>query len=399
MATTSIHIGAQAPVMERPVKPVKFEGPVQKTGLLESINEYLAKMSRVKTADKVSFFRLLATMVNAGISILRALNILSEQAENAHMKTIIKGLVEKIESGSSFSESLSSYPKVFSEAQVGMIESGEASGRLNQTLLQIAIEAEKSSALLSKIKGAMIYPVVVIFIMLGAGFAVMTFVMPKIKEMFTSLGGQLPAMTQAMISVSDFMVGTTMGLSNALWVVLVFIAVVFIFIKWKHTSSGRYLWAEAMFYIPVFGTLSKKVALARFCRGLSTMISSGISIIKALTITAASVDNAVYEKRILQIADDVRQGITMAENMKDDEKHFPAMVVGMISVAEQTAQIDTISEKLAEYYEDEVNDMVKGLSALLEPLIIVVLGAAVGFLVIAVMLPILSASDLASNAG
>ena len=172
-----------------------------------------------------------------------------------------------------------------------------------------------------------------------------------------------------------------------------------IFIKWKQTDSGRYLWAEALFHIPVFGALSKKVALARFCRGLSTMISSGISIIKALSITAASVDNAVYEKRILQIADDVKQGITMAENMKDDEKHFPAMVVGMISVAEQTAQIDTISAKLADYYEGEVNDMVKGLSALLEPIIILILGLAVGFLVIAVMLPILSASDLASQAG
>lgn len=398
MATTSIHIGAKAPVIEKPIKQVQPQGYGKKTGIMESINEYLGKMARIKTADKVSFFRLLATMVNAGISILKALNILAEQSENVHMKMIIKGLVEKIESGGSFSESLASFPKIFSEAQVGMIESGEASGRLNQTLLQIAVEAEKSSALLSKIKGAMIYPVVVILIMGGAGFAVMTFVMPQIKEMFTSLGGELPAMTLAMISMSDFLVGKTMGLSNALWAILGFIIFVFVFIKWKQTKSGRYLWAEAMFYFPVFGTLTKKVALAHFCRGLSTMIASGISIIKALTITAASVDNAVYEKRILQIADDVKQGITMAENMKDDVKHFPAMVVGMISVAEQTAQIDTITEKLAEYYEDEVNDMVKGLSALLEPLIIVVLGGAVGFLVIAVMLPILSASDLASQA-
>ena len=399
MQTSTIHIGAKAPIMERPVKPMRFEGPMKKTGILERVNEYLARMSRVKTADRVSFFRLLATMINAGISILKALNILADQTENAHMRMVIKGLVDKIESGGSFSEAMSAYPKVFTEAHVGMVESGEASGRLNQTLLEIAIEAEKSAALISKIKGAMIYPVVVIFIMLGAGFAVMTFVMPKIKEMFTSLGGQLPAMTQAMISVSDFLVGTTIGVSNALWVIIVFIGVVFIFIKWKQTDSGRYLWAEALFHIPVFGALSKKVALARFCRGLSTMISSGISIIKALTITAASVDNAVYEKRILQIADDVKQGITMAENMKDDEKHFPAMVVGMISVAEQTAQIDTISEKLADYYEGEVNDMVKGLSALLEPIIILILGLAVGFLVIAVMLPILSASDLASSAG
>jgi type IV pilus assembly protein PilC len=400
MVTPSIHIGAQAPVaqeIKRPKETVKIPG--KKMGLMDQLNSYLAKMTRVKVSDKVSFFRLLATMINAGVSIVRALNILRDQTENAHMKDVIQGLVERIEAGTSFSEAMSAYPKIFTEAQVGMVESGEATGRMNQTLLQIAGETEKSAALLSKIKGAMIYPVVVIFIMLGAGFAVMTFVMPKIKEMFEGMGGELPAMTLALINTSDFLVGNTMGISNALWVIIIFAVLVFAFLKWKNTESGRYLWAQAVFYIPVFGKLSRKVALARFCRGLSTMISSGISIIKALNITAASVDNAVYEKRIKQIAADVRQGITMAENMKDDEKMFPSMVVGMISVAEQTAQVDKITEKLADYYEDEVNDMVKGLSALLEPLIIVILGGAVAFLVISVMMPILSASDLAANAG
>jgi type IV pilus assembly protein PilC len=397
---TSIHIGAQAPVAQeirKPKETVRIQG--KRMNLMDHVNSYFARLTRIKVGDKVSFFRLLATMINAGVSIVRALNILRDQTENAHMKDVIQGLVERIEAGTSFSEAMSAYPKIFTEAQVGMVESGEATGRMNQTLLQIAGETEKSAALLSKIKGAMIYPVVVIFIMLGAGFAVMTFVMPKIKEMFEGMGGELPAMTLALINTSDFLVGNTMGISNALWVIIIFVALVFAFLKWKNTDSGRYLWAQAVFYIPVFGKLSRKVALARFCRGLSTMISSGISIIKALNITAASVDNAVYERRIKQIAADVRQGITMAENMKDDEKMFPSMVVGMISVAEQTAQIDSITEKLADYYEGEVNDMVKGLSALLEPLIIVVLGGAVAFLVISVMMPILSASDLAANAG
>ena len=365
---------------------------------MDQLNNYLAKLSKVKTSDKVSFFRLLATMINAGISIVKALNILNEQTENPAMKEITAELAQKIESGKSFSAALKEFPKVFSNAQTGMVEAGEASGRLNQTLIQIAEETEKSADLASKIKGAMIYPVVVIIIMLGAGFAVMTFVMPKIKVMFDSLGGTLPATTMALINVSDFMVGKTLGIPNALLVLIIAFGFFTVFSIWKRTKSGEYIWSQIIFRIPVFGKLSKKVAIARFCRGLSTMISSGISIVKALEITSASIGNAVYEKRVIQIADDVKRGITMAENMKDDEKYFPSMVVGMIGVAEQTAQIDEITSKLADFYEEEVSDMVKGLSALLEPIIIVVLGGAVAFLVISVMMPILSVSDLASSA-
>lgn len=397
MTTTSIHIGAKSPVGEAIEKPKEIKRSIRQKSLMDHLNNFMAEYTRIKTSDKVSFFRLLATMINAGISIVKALHILSEQTENAHMKKITENVAERIESGSSFSESLLAHPKVFSEAQVGMVEAGEASGRLNQTLLQIATEAEKSSSLTSKIKSAMIYPVVVVIIMLGAAFVVMTYVMPKIKDMFESLGGELPALTQALISASDFMTSKTLGISNALLVLLTAGCLIAVFSWWKKTKTGAYIWAEIVFHIPVFGKLSKKVALARFCRGLSTMISSGISIIKALYITAASVGNTVYERRIKKIADDVKQGITMAENMKDDTKHFPTMLVGMMSVAEQTAQIDTISEKLASYYEDEANDMVKGLSSLMEPIIVVILGLGVGFLVVAVMLPILSASDLASG--
>jgi len=396
MPTTQLHIGSAAPL--EMVKPREM-APESKRhmGIMDKINDYVANFTPVKSSDLVSFFRLLATMINAGISIVKGLQILEDQIENLHFKKIIRDIVFRIESGNSFSEALASYPKYFNDAQVGMVEMGEATGRLNQTLLQIAVETEKSASLTSKIKGAMIYPVVVIFIMLGAGFAVMTFVMPKIKEMFTSLGGELPAMTTFLINVSDFMVGSTMGLPNALWVIVIIVALVFAFLWWKKTAAGRILWGHAVLHIPVFGKLSQKVAIARFCRSLSTLINSGVSIIKALRITAGSVGNAVYEKRINAIADDVKQGITMGENMKDD-KLFPNMVVGMISVAEQTAQIDIITGRIADYYEEEVSDMVKSLSALIEPLIIVVLGLAVGFLVISVMLPILQSSDLASSA-
>ena len=203
MPSTSIHIGTDANL---PVKKITTHTPqereVMAMSLNDRINYALASLSPVKTLDKVTFFRLLATMINAGISIVKALSILKDQVENYQMKKVIKNLLQRIEAGTSLSEAMSEYNKVFSEAQVGMVESGEASGRLNQSLLSIADEMEKSAALLSKVKGAMIYPIVVITIMLGAGFAVMTYVIPKVKEMFESMGGELPPSTQALIKMT-----------------------------------------------------------------------------------------------------------------------------------------------------------------------------------------------------
>ncbi|MBU0705759.1 type II secretion system F family protein [Patescibacteria group bacterium] len=396
MASPSLHIGVQTGKTGIPEIPK--QKPVTKVsgaGWSEVLNDLLSQFQSIKITDKVTFFRLLATMINAGISIVKALNILMDQTENRHMKSIVRNIVEKIETGNSFSQALATYPKYFTEAQIGMVEAGEASGRLNQTLLQIADETEKQAAFRSRIKGAMIYPIVIIAIMVAAFIAVMVLVMPKIKEMFEGLGGELPAVTQSLIGMSDWFVSEWIGIPNYIWLVVMVAAFIVLFMKWKKTKWGNYVWMKFVFALPLFGKLSKKASLAHFCRGLSTMVASGIPIIKALRITAASVGNLIYQRRINQIADDVRHGITMAENMKDDEYYFPNMVVGMIGVAEQTAQIDSISQKLADYYEEEVDNIVKGLSSLMEPLIMVILGAGVAFLVIAVMEPILSASDLA----
>jgi len=397
MSPSSLHIGAQSrpTIAPQQTGPTKEQERVAKSGWLAAVNDFVAQYQSVGIGDKVSFFRLLATMINAGISIVKALNILVEQTDNGHMKKIIRDIVVKIETGSSFSQSLASYPKVFSESQIGMVEAGEASGRLNKTLIEIADQTEKQAAFGSRIKGAMIYPIVIIIIMVGAFMAVMILVMPKIKDMFQGLGGKLPAITMTLINMSDWLVSSTMKIPNYALLIGGIIAFVFVFIKWKNTKWGGMVWMRIVFRMPIFGKLTKKAALAHFCRGLSTMVSSGIPIIKALRITATSVGNPIYQHRINLIADDVKHGITMAENMKDDEYFFPNMVVGMIGVAEQTAQIDSISAKLAEFYEEEVDNMVKGLSSLMEPVIMVVLGGAVAFLVMAVMTPILSASDLA----
>lgn len=396
MSPATLHIGAATGKEEAVAKAKAPEKrSKQPAGVMDRISGYFAKFSPIKDEDKVSFFRLMATMINAGISITKALRILVEQIENAHFKQIIEDITDRIESGSSFSESLGAHGKYFNESQIGMVEAGEATGRLNQALLQIATETEKATQLAKKIKGAMIYPITIILILFGAMYAIMTFVMPKIKEVFDSLGSELPAMTQFLINASDFMVGKTGGIPNGLIIIMCLIAFVFTFLWWKKTKIGKILWTKAVMRLPVFGKLIKKAAIARLCRSISTLTNSGISIVKALYITSGSVGNPLYEKRIKLIAEDVKRGITMGENMKDDPL-FPTMVVGMINVAEQTAQMDQITGKLADFYEEELDDMVKNLSRLMEPIIIVVLGGTVGFLVIAVMLPILQSSDLAS---
>jgi type IV pilus assembly protein PilC len=401
MSPATLHIGA-APTVEEVVKE-KLVQPEKRSkkakNISDQINQFFGKFSPLKDDDKVSFFRLMATMINAGIALTKGLRILQDQIENQHFKQIISDVAFRIESGSSFSEALKAYSKYFNDAQIGMVESGEATGRLNQTLLQIATETEKSSALSKKIKGAMIYPITILVILGAAMYAVMTFVMPKIKEVFDSLGSKLPAMTQLLINMSNFMTAKTAGAPNSILIIIGIVVFIIIFLWWKKTRTGRIIWTEVIMKLPVFGKLIKKAALAHFCRSLSTLTNSGVSILKALSITAGSVGNPVYEKRIKMIAEDVKRGITMGENMKDDVKFFPSMVVGMINVAEQTAQVDQITGKLADFYEDELDDMVKNLSRLMEPIIMVVLGGLVGFIVIAVMLPILSSSDLAFSGG
>ena len=369
MESESIHIGVKSEA--RSSQGVSNSHLFEKNpkGLFASINDYLVQFQSVKIGDKVSFFRLLATMINAGVSIVKALEILKEQVENKHMKLIVTDIILKIESGNSFSASLSAFPKYFSESHIGMVEAGEASGRLNQALLQIADQIEKEAAFRSRIKGAMVYPIVIIAVTALAFILVMVVVMPQIKEMFIDLGGTLPVTTQRLIDLSDFLVSNFLGLSNIIWILIALAVFTFGFLRLKKTKWGARWWSRFVFAMPLFGKLSKKTALAQFCRSLSTMVNSGIPIIKALQITATSVENILYRKRIHQISDDVKHGISMAENMKDDSYYFPSMVVGMIGVAEQTAQIDSISEKMAVYYEEEVDGMVKGLSSLMEPIL------------------------------
>lgn len=363
----------------------------------EKMNDWVSEHSSVKTKEIVVFFRLLATMLNAGVSLVKSLKVLQQQTSSGKLKKILQKVTNNIENGQSLSDSMRDFPDTFNGAQIGMINSGEASGKLNQILLQLAEQTEKSAGMKSKIRNAMMYPGLIFSFVIVAGIFMMYYIVPQITEIFDGADVELPMSTKIVKTASDFLKTTTFGMPNIVNVFLGIFVAFFIFFKWKKTSSGRRIWDKIVLKMPLFGTLTKKSVLAQFCQSLSSLTSSGISIVKSLRIVSEIVDNSIYKERILLIADDVKRGISIGENLKDDTDLFPVMVASMISVGEQTAQLDNVTQKIAAFYQDEVDDMVKNLSSLLEPFIIVFIGGMVGFFVIALMKPIMMMSEVASQ--
>lgn len=386
------NIGATERV-QASVDPLHSDKP-----LFEKINDWVIEHSPVSTKEKVVFYRLLATMINAGVTLNKAIHILHDQTKDAKMQRVCSDIATQLEKGASLSEALKIYPSVFAESEIGMISSGEASGKLNEVLIDLAQRVENSSKIKGKIQGAMMYPMAIIVVLFIVVILVLTMVIPKLKDTFEKGGAELPPTTQLLITMSNSFMGQTFGIPNiALWFVGIVVFFV-LFFAWKKTDEGKYYWDYFTLLIPVFGNLKRKVILAQFCRSLSSLSKSGVSIVRTLKIVSDVVGNEVYRRRILLIAEDVKQGIPIADNIKENVSMFPVMLTSMISVGEQTAELDHVSEKIAEFYEDEVETMVKGLTSMMEPIIILVIGSVVGFIVVAIMQPIMSISEVASNA-
>jgi type IV pilus assembly protein PilC len=390
-----IHIGKAQKQTVAPGSALELNEDAD-ANLMDKINMWIIDHSGVKTKERVTLFRLLATMINAGLSLVKALYILSEQAENPKIKRVCDHLRHTVENGRSLSEGMHKYPDVFEDAQIGMLRSGEVTGKLNEVLLQVADQMEASAKIKGKIKGAMMYPIAIVFVLVAVVGAVTVMVIPKLKSMFEAGGAELPKSTQMLIVLSDFLTASWFFLPNWLMCILGAFGFFTALGKWKRTKSGKYYWDIFLFSVPIFGNLARKVVLARFCRSVSTLLRSGISITKALDITGDVVGSEVYRRRITLITEDVSQGITIAENIKGQKKMWPIMLVSMIGVGEQTAQLDGVSGKLAEFYEDEVDNIVKNLSSLMEPIIILLIGVVVGFLVAAIMGPIMKMSEVAT---
>lgn len=352
------------------------------------INRYFIEHSKVKIVDKANFFHLLSVMINAGIPMVKALKSLQMQMDKSpRMKIIVTNMAEDIEGGESLSESMSFYNDVFSEQEIGMVESGEASGQLSNVLANLAKDTEKAYQIRSKVKGAMTYPIIIVVLLIGVVVVMMTVVVPKLTSLFAAAGSDLPLITRIVVGTSDYMIShkTIMLLSVAIFALF--------FMLFKKTDVGKYAIDKFKISVPIFGPLFRKAFLSRFARSLSNLLDSRVSIVRTMEIVAESIGNEVFRKRLLLGAEDIKQGIPLAENMTHSDL-FPPMLVSMVDVGEKTAQLDEIMAKVADFYEQEVDNSVATISKVIEPVILVVIGATVGVIVAAVMLPIMKLSNL-----
>ena len=360
-------------------------------GFYSKFNAYLIANSKVKAQAKGVFFHLLSVMINAGIPMVKALRALSMQSgKSPRLQLIIEDLANMIEEGSSLSFAMIKYPDVFTEQEIGMVESGEASGRLAQVLEILAKDADKAYQIKSKVKSALIYPVTILLLLVAVVAVMMIYVVPKLTELFSTLGEELPLLTRVVMAISNFMVGYKYAMAVGILGLILF-AMLF-----KKTDIGRMFFDQLKIKMPIFGQLFKKAYLARMTRSLSNMIDSAVSIVKGIEITATSIGNEVYKKRLLLSVEDLKQGIPLAENLMQSDL-FPPMLVNMIEVGEKTAQLGEISDKLAIFYEGEVDTAVAGISKIIEPVTLILIGLTVGGVVGAIMLPIMRISDLAGG--
>jgi type IV pilus assembly protein PilC len=336
---------------------------------------------KIKTRDIVIFTRQFATMINAGLPLVQALDILSKQSENKTLKEVTRQVVYDVESGHTVADALGKHPKAFSELYVNMVAAGEAGGILDTILGRLAIFMEKNDALVRKVKGAMIYPGVIISVAVIAITVLLVFVIPTFEQMFASVNLALPMPTRIVIGMSRF-------LTSYWWAVLASIlGGGFMVKRYYATPSGKLAIDRLMLKLPVLGDVIRKSAVSRFTRTLGTLISSGVSILDGLEITAKTAGNRVIHDAIMQSRSSIAGGDTIAAPLAKSEV-FPPMVISMIAVGEQTGGLDEMLSKIADFYDEEVDAAVSALLSLLEPVMIVFLGVVVGGMVVAMYLPI-----------
>jgi len=354
-------------------------------------NQFFIDHSKIKLRDKATFFRLLAVMMNAGLPLVKSLNTLGVQSEKVpRLAKILFEMARSIEAGKSLSGTMSDYPDVFEDAQIGVVKAGEASGQLNKTLKSLAEEMEKSASITGKIKGALVYPMVIMALLFSVIFLMMIMVVPQMTQLFVQTGLELPLPTQILITVSTFCVNY--------WPVVIIgvFGLIFGLGTWKKTRGGKYYWDYMILKLPIFGPIFQKGALSKFARSFSNLMGSGVPIIKSIEIVSYAVGNEVYKRRLLLTAEDMKRGIPMAENMAES-KLFPKILVNMIEIGEQTAQLENVVLKVAEFYDEEIDNVVTSLTKIMEPLILVIIGVTVGGLVAAIMLPIIQLTNVAGQ--
>ena len=346
--------------------------------LFENIALFQPKITK---KDLVIFTRQFSTMIDAGLPLVQGLNILAEQTENPTFRLLLKKVVGDVESGASLNEALKKHPHVFDDLFVHLVAAGEVGGILDTILQRLAVYIEKAEKLKSQIKGAMTYPIVVMVVAAVVLAVIMIFVIPVFQEMFEGGGNALPLPTQIVVNLSDFTV------NYILHIIIALVALFIGFKQFRKSAFGKKQTDALALKLPIFGNLLRKVAVARFTRTLGTMISSGVPILDALEICAKTSGNVILEEVVYEVRADVSEGQTMAEPLSQNDI-FPNMVTQMIAVGEATGALDAMLDKIADFYDDEVDVAVAALTSMLEPLLMVFLGGAIGGIVVAMYLPI-----------
>lgn len=346
----------------------------------------------VPLADLVVFTRQLATMVDAGLAMVQSLQALGEQTTNKVMRDVIKDVTQRVESGDSFSQALVKHPKVFNRLYVCMVDAGEKGGLLAEILARLATFLENTARLRKKVKSAMMYPTVVTFVAITITIFLLVKVVPVFGEIFAGFGSKLPAPTQFLIDLSDWLK------RNLIFIIPAIGMVIYGWLAYIKTKQGREFWDRTRIQLPIFGQIAHKICLARFTRTLASLIRSGVPILEVLSIVANTVGNVVMEKAIRVAMTDIEKGDGISNALA---KHpvFPVMIIRMMTAGEQTGKIDSMLERIADFLDEEIETTLSGLTSLIEPLLIVFLGVVVGGIVIAMFLPIFKMSDIINPPG
>lgn len=373
---------AMAALGKQDLTPISLsEGTAKKTsgGILGFMGQ-----GSVKSDDLVMFTRQLSAMVSAGVPLLRALTSLHDHTESKALKTVTEKIVKDVEGGMQLADALAKHPNTFSDVYINMVRAGEAAGILDEILKRLAMQQEKNASMRKKIKSAMTYPTVLIVITIGAFFGLMLFVIPKIGTILKDLGGpdaKLPPLTQAMLAISGFL------LHYGLFLLPVVAVGVFFLIRFLKTPQGKGIFHRLVLKIPMISPIIQKVAVARFARTFSALMGAGVAVLEALNVTAHAVGNVVYEQALIDAAEQVKNGKTLSSVIEKNDL-FPPIVAQMLSVGEETGQTDTVLVKVADFYEEEVDVAIDGISSIIEPVMILVMGSMVGLIAASVMGPI-----------
>jgi type IV pilus assembly protein PilC len=360
--------------------------------LVVSIQEKMAKKGRtaggsVPLADLVMFTRQLATMIDAGLAMVQSLQALADQTQNKAMRDVIKDICSRVEGGDSFSEALQKHPKVFNRLFVAMVGAGEKGGLLAEILARLAVYLENTARLRKKVKSAMMYPTVVTVVAIAITIFLLVKVIPVFGEIYTGFGGKLPGPTQFLINLSDIVK------KYFIVIILAMGGGVYGWLAWIKTKKGREFWDKHRIRLPIFGAIAHKICLARFTRTLASLVRSGVPILEVLQIVSQTVGNVIMERAVKTASSDIEKGESISQALS---KHpiFPNMIIRMITAGEQTGKIDNMLERIADFLDEEIETTLSGITALIEPILIVFLGVVIGGMVICMFLPIFKMSEL-----